>query len=230
MRRRPSRLFRQELRRKRSSAGVTLAEALVGLIVLQVGVLGILYSTFSVAKQGFVKDQRIDANSLANYLLAEVMAKEYSDPYDSDTTGRGINVYWDDRGYDRTADDVFDTDYMNLAGIAPDSFSNNDGIRIEASIGESDGLQVRREWNDVDDYDGFVWGPPFADEWGVPLRNAHDNIQARVIVESVQLTALDVPVAWNSSTGAKRVTIAVLLRGDTVFVEKGVKLEKFAQK
>lgn len=213
-----------------SNAGLTLAEALVGLIVLQVGVLGILYSIFAVTKQGLVKDERVEANALSNYLLAEIMAKEYCDPYDSDTTGCGINPYWDDRGYDRTINDVFDTDYLNLSGVAPDSFSNNDGARIEASLGESDGLRTRREWNDVDDYDSFVWSPPFTDEWGVPLRDARRSFAVNVKVESVLLTALDVPVAWNNATGAKRVTVSVLLRGDTVLVGKGVKFEKLARK
>lgn len=215
---------------QRGRAGITLAEALIGVLVLQAGVLVILFSIFNVSKADLRRDQSVEANYLANYLLAEIIAKDYQDPYDPNSHLRGVDPYGDDRGYDRTADDPFDTDYMNLSNIAPDSFSNNDGVRNHASLGESDAIRTRREWNDVDDYHGFVWAPPFADEWNVPLLGDYRDLKATVVVESVRLTALDVPVAWDNTTGAKRVTVAVLLRGDTVLVEKAVKLEKYAKK
>ncbi len=203
--------------------GLLLAEVLAGMVILQVGLLAILVAILNVTAQGVHREDRVEAEYLGNYLLAEIMAKKYSSVY-SAGIARGTNGDSDDLGFDRTPRDTLDTDYLNMSDIAPDSFSDNDGNKDEPSLGEGDGILTRREWDDVDDYHGFTWGPVIDDEWGNPLPGNYRNFLVRGKVESVSMSDLRKPIAWNAATGAKLIQVSVLCRGETILVAMGVKI------
>lgn len=205
---------------------MTLMEVMAGLVIFQVGVLGLMLSILTVTAQGVKRDDRAEAEYLGNYLLAEIMAKHYASVYDTaSSAARGTNGSADDLGYDRTPLDSFDTDYLNMSDIAPDSYSDNDGVTDEPSYGEGDSIVTRREWDDVDDYHGFTWGPGFDDEWGEPLPGNYRKFLAQVKVESVAQTALKKPIAWNAATGAKLISVSVSSSGKVLVVASGVKID-----
>ena len=79
---------------KRASAGFTLIEVIIFIVVVSVGLVGILLISNTVVKSSADPMVRKQAIALAESVLEEVVQKEFTDP-DGTNTGESDRTNWD---------------------------------------------------------------------------------------------------------------------------------------
>ena len=97
----------QVVRGRKRGPGFTLVEAVIALAILQLAVLGILYTLAAGAQQSHAGDQTWRASALAADLMQEIVRLNYQDPsypgdfgpHDNETTRSSYDDIADYNGY-----------------------------------------------------------------------------------------------------------------------------------